>query len=167
MIHTAHPILQTDTCSPKALAIIEVGNTYPDLFGIALFYETLTSTGLLIEVEVYSLPPNSVDCPQFLGMHIHEKGDCSNNFANTGMHLNPNQKQHPCHLGDLPPLLNNNGYAYLCFYNGFLTLDDVLGHSLVIHKNRDDFTSQPAGNSGDKIACGVINPFGEKERLPK
>lgn len=162
MIQTTSPILQSNGCTPKALAMIKGGNAFPDALGMALFYQMPFSNGLLVEIEIKSLPPNSMDCPQFLGMHIHENGDCRNNFSNTGMHLNPNNKLHPCHLGDLPPLLNNNGYAYLCFYDGFLTLEEVLGRSLVIHRNRDDFASQPAGDSGDKIACGVIREYGNE-----
>lgn len=60
------------------------------------------------------------------------------------------------HAGDMPSLLNNGGYAYLSFYDEHFRLEDILGRSLVIHSQRDDFTSQPAGDSGEKIGCGVI-----------
>ena len=60
------------------------------------------------------------------------------------------------HTGDLPPLLNNNGYAYLSFYDNRFRLKEILGKSIIIHSRRDDFTSQPAGDSGEKIGCGVI-----------
>lgn len=77
-------------------------------------------------------------------------------FPNTGNHYNPDNVPHPEHAGDLPPLLSNNGYAWMSFYTGRVNLNDVIGRSLVIHSMRDDFTSQPSGNSGDKIGCGVI-----------
>lgn len=77
-------------------------------------------------------------------------------FPNTGNHYNPDNVPHPEHVGDLPPLLSNNGYAWMSFYTGRVNLNDVIGRSVVIHSMRDDFTSQPSGNSGDKIGCGVI-----------
>lgn len=144
---------------PDAYAKIKGGTSYPDIFGNANFYHNPAAKGIIIEVEVSALPGPPVDCPHFLGLHIHENGNCSNNFADTGMHYNPQGKEHPCHAGDLPSLLNNNGYAYLCFYDSFLSIEDVMGRSIIIHDNRDDFTSQPAGDSGAKIACGVIKAF--------
>jgi len=60
------------------------------------------------------------------------------------------------HAGDLVPLLNNNGYAYLTFYDNRFSINDINGKSIVIHSMRDDFTNQPAGDSGEKIGCGVI-----------
>ena len=77
-------------------------------------------------------------------------------FPNTGNHYNPDNVPHPEHAGDLPPLLSNNGYAWMNFYTGRLNLNDIIGRSLVIHSMADDFRTQPSGNSGDKIACGVI-----------
>lgn len=77
-------------------------------------------------------------------------------FPNTGNHYNPGNVPHPEHAGDLPPLLSNNGYAWMTFYTGRINVEDVAGRSLVIHSMRDDFTSQPSGDSGDKIGCGVI-----------
>lgn len=77
-------------------------------------------------------------------------------FPNTGNHYNPGNVPHPEHAGDLPPLLSNNGYAWMSFYTSRFNIEDVIGRSLVIHSMRDDFTTQPSGNSGDKIGCGVI-----------
>ena len=105
-----------------------------------------------MQIEVFQLPDNS----GFFGMHIHESGDCTPPFDNTGLHYNPTNQNHPGHAGDLPPLLASNGYAWTAFYDGRLTIPDIIGRSLVIHGMRDDFTTQPAGGSGKKIACGVI-----------
>ena len=77
-------------------------------------------------------------------------------FPNTGNHYNPGNVPHPEHAGDLLPLLSNNGYAWMSFYTGRIDIEDIIGRSVVIHSMRDDFTTQPSGNSGDKIACGVI-----------
>lgn len=129
-----------------------LGNTgYPELFGKALFTQ-MPAGGVIITVEVIGLPPES----GFLGMHIHENGVCTTPFNKTGNHYNPTEAAHPMHTGDLPPLLNNNGYAYLSFYDNRFRLKEILGKSIIIHSRRDDFTSQPAGDSGEKIGCGVI-----------
>ncbi len=77
-------------------------------------------------------------------------------FPNTGNHYNPGNVPHPEHAGDLPPLLSNNGYAWMSFYTSRVNVEDIIGRSIVIHSMRDDFTTQPSGNSGDKIGCGVI-----------
>lgn len=142
--------------TPDAFAILQGGISYPDIIGIANFYKTKWDVGVMVEVEVSNLPDSDAYSPRFMAMHIHEKGDCSNNFANTGMHYNPTGAVHPYHLGDMPSLLNSNGYAYMVFYDSFLNLDDIIDRSVIIHENRDDFTSQPAGDAGDKVACGVI-----------
>lgn len=77
-------------------------------------------------------------------------------FPNTGNHYNPGNVPHPEHAGDLLPLLSNNGYAWMSFYTARVNVEDIIGRSVVIHSMRDDFTTQPSGNSGDKIGCGMI-----------
>jgi len=141
---------------PGAYAVIQGGKEYPDIVGTVSFYRTRWGTGTMVEVELDNLPNSASYAPRFLGMHIHENGDCGNDFADTGMHYNPTGAVHPYHLGDLPPLLNSSGYAYMVFYDGYLEVEDILGRSIILHGKRDDFTSQPSGDSGDKIACGVI-----------
>ncbi len=144
---------------PDARAIIYGGSEYPDLYGIVNFYTAKWEAGIIVEAEISGLP-NTVDySPRFIAMHIHESGDCSDNFMNTGMHYNPTGAVHPFHHGDLLPLLNSNGYAFTAFYDSFLNIDEIIGKSVIIHSNRDDFTSQPAGDSGGKIGCGIIMPI--------
>lgn len=142
--------------TPDAYAMIQGGELFPNIVGIANFYRTRWKAGVMVEVELSNLPNSASYSPRFLAMHIHENGDCSNNFANTGMHYNPTGAAHPYHLGDLPSVLNSNGYAYMVFYDSFLNLEDIINRSVIIHGKRDDFTSQPSGDAGDKIACGVI-----------
>ena len=143
--------MKKETNRMTATATIHGNTENPELYGNAVFSQTPTG-GVLVTVEVMGLPKEA----DFHGMHIHEFGDCTPPFDKTGNHYNPTNAEHPMHAGDLPSLLNNDGYAYLSFYTERFQLADVIGKSLVIHKMRDDFTSQPAGDSGMKIACGVI-----------
>ena len=111
--------------------------------------------GVLVEAELTGLPsqPPSV----FFAFHIHEKGDCSGEgFRNTGGHYDPESRPHPFHAGDLPPLLSCKGGVYQAVITGRFCVKDVIGRSVVIHAGPDDLHSQPAGNAGAKIGCGVI-----------
>ena len=141
---------------PDAIAVIRGNTMYPDINGVVKFY-ALPESGLLIATEVSDLPDGrNEDTPTFFAFHIHENGDCSANFANTGMHYNPDNAPHPEHAGDLPPLLSNDGYVWSIVYDSFLTLPMIENRSVIIHQNPDDFTTQPSGNAGEKIACGAI-----------
>lgn len=136
-----------------AIAWINGSRDYPELNGLASFYD-LHLNGVIVSVEVYGLPDNNNS--HFYGMHIHEFGDCTPPFDQTGNHYNPHNKSHPNHAGDLPPLLGNNGYAWSAFYDKRFSIKEIIGKSIIIHSMRDDFTSQPSGDSGVKIGCGVI-----------
>lgn len=141
---------------PAAIAWLQGGASAPRLAGSVKFYQT-TYGGVLLETEVFGLP--NVDTPgssSFYGMHIHEYGDCTQPFDQTGGHYNPENMPHPQHAGDLPPLLGCQGYAYQVVYDKRFFVKDIIGRSLVIHGMADDFTSQPSGNSGKKIGCGII-----------
>ena len=141
---------------PDAVAVIKGSTVYPDINGIVKFY-ALPESGILITTEISDLPDGrDEDSPAFFAFHIHETGDCSPNFERTGNHYNPDNVPHPQHAGDLPVLLSNGGYVWTIFYDSFLTLPMILERSIVIHQNPDDFTTQPSGNAGAKIACGVI-----------
>lgn len=100
------------------------------------------------------------------GLHIHEFGDCSDPaFKNAGGHYNPTGEPHGApgkakhHLGDLGNIVADaNGKAtYEITVPGTQTKDaGIIGRAVVIHQKPDDLKSQPAGDSGDRIACGVI-----------
>ena len=77
-------------------------------------------------------------------------------FSDTGGHLSPDAREHPCHAGDLPPLLGMGGHAFLAVETGRFTPCEVIGRTVVIHGSADDFHTQPAGNAGKKIVCCVI-----------
>ena len=56
----------------------------------------------------------------------------------------------------MPPLFENEGYALTVFVTNRFNLAEILGKTIIVHRKRDDFTTQPSGDAGDKIACGVI-----------
>lgn len=142
---------------PKAMAWVTGSPMAPYLSGLVKFYDTPYG-GVLIEAEIFGLPnvvtPNSTN---FYAMHIHQFGDCSGSgFPGTGDHFNPTNTLHPGHAGDLLPLLANQGYAWMSFYDKRFTIPQIIGRSLVVHQMPDDFMTQPSGHSGEKIGCGVI-----------
>ena len=136
---------------PGAFARIRGGGERPCIRGIVRFYQL--QDRVLVEAEISGLPgPDG-----FHGFHIHEGKSCQGtDFAATGSHYNPAKGTHPNHAGDLPPLLSCGGKAYLAVETDRFTLRQIIGRTVVIHSDRDDFTGQPSGNSGRKIACGVI-----------
>lgn len=145
---------------PDASAIIKGSDSYPSLQGTVYFFQA--QGGVLVVAEIFGLPtPENACMSPFFGFHIHEGGECSGNesdpFADVLAHYNPDNCPHPHHAGDLPPLLGNNGYAFSAFLTDRFTVAEIIGKTVIIHSNPDDFTTQPAGNSGTKIACGVIS----------
>ena len=147
---------------PTATAHIRGSRDYPDIKGIAQFYQT--PQGVLIATELMQLPTGKNACEKGIyAVHIHEGVECSGNeadpFAMAGTHYNPNGCKHPYHAGDMPPLFENDGYALTVFLTNRFQVSDVLGKTVIVHDKRDDFTSQPSGDSGRKIACGKIIPI--------
>ncbi len=144
---------------PQAEAWIRGNAKNPQLSGLVKFFTT-PYTGVLIEAEVFGLPDiSSQFSSDFYAMHIHENGDCTLPFDKTGSHYNPADEPHPHHAGDMIPLMGNQGYAWLAFYDKRFTIPDVIGRSVIIHKMADDFMTQPSGNAGEKIGCGTINVY--------
>src|SRR5205823_1031964 len=102
------------------------------------------------------------------GFHIHEKGDCSSGDGmSAGGHFNPTGKPHgnpsvpDHHTGDMPMLVADaSGNASLSMELGAMTLGsgatDIVGKAVIVHKDPDDYTTQPTGNSGGRVACGLI-----------
>jgi superoxide dismutase, Cu-Zn family len=101
------------------------------------------------------------------GFHIHEKGDCSSGDGmSTGGHFNPGVKPHGApdgehHAGDLPALkADAQGRADVKFRLTGVSIGsgaaDIVGKGLIVHAMPDDYKTQPTGNSGARIACGVI-----------
>lgn len=126
---------------------------------------TITQRGdkVRIAAKLAGLRPNSEH-----GFHVHEKGDCSSGDGmSAGGHFNPRAKSHAHHgstdrhAGDMPNIrADASGNASYSFETDLLSASDgpasVLGRAVVIHRDSDDYKSQPAGNSGPRIACGVV-----------
>ncbi|WP_194709658.1 superoxide dismutase family protein [Radiobacillus deserti] len=142
---------------------IDMYNTAGDTIGTANLVEQ--PDGVKIQLKIEGLEPG------FHGIHVHEYPVCEGpDFKSAGSHFNPDNKEHGLmytegpHLGDLPNIevppdglvdteLTVNGATLLDGKNSLLRNE---GTSLVIHASQDDGVSQPAGNSGDRVACGQI-----------
>ncbi|GBC88027.1 Superoxide dismutase-like protein YojM [bacterium HR13] len=126
-----------------------------------------TNSGVLIKLEASNLPPNAE-----LAFHIHELGKCDPpDFMSAKGHFNPFKKKHGLlnhdgpHAGDMPNVFTDaNGNLKVHVLNTFVTLErgkenSLLkdgGTALMIHHHRDDYRTDPAGDAGARIACGVI-----------
>ncbi len=152
---------------PDAVAVVNGSRGYPGIHGMVRFYSV--ARGVIVRAEINGLPRETVGCssPVF-GFHIHSVGDCSGNdedpFASVMGHYNPGNCPHPYHAGDLPPLLGANGRAVSVFLTDRFTVKEITGRAVIIHDSPDDFKSQPAGDSGNKIACGIIVPAARYQR---
>ena len=145
--------------TPDAVANVRGSGANPRLGGTVRFYQT--RHGVLVHAEFVGLPTANGPCAgRVFGFHIHEgeacRGTWEDPFAAVGGHFNPDGCEHPYHAGDLPPLFGNHGYALSVFLTDRFTVEQVLGRTVIVHGGVDDFTSQPAGNAGQKIACGRI-----------
>ncbi len=143
----------------KAYAIVRGSKKYPELQGKVMF--TQMTNGTLVTAEISGLPYKDKPCSNGIyAFHIHEGGVCAGNaddaFADAKGHYNPTDCPHPYHAGDLPPLFGNKGYAYMSVFTDRFDVGEIIGKTVIIHAGHDDFTTQPSGNAGEKIACGVI-----------
>jgi Cu-Zn family superoxide dismutase len=123
---------------------------------------TQKGTKVVVDARVAGLAPGGH------GFHIHEKGDCSSGDGmSTGGHFNPLGKPHgnptvpDHHAGDMPMLVADaSGNATLVVELDVITIGsgdaDIVGKGVIVHKDPDDYTTQPTGNSGARVACGVI-----------
>ena len=124
-----------------------------------------TPSGVLVQADLTGLPPGTH------GFHFHERGACAPNFEAAGEHHDPDESQHGFlsevgpHAGDMPNLfVPETGSVEVQFINMMValapdddgTLFDRDGSAVVIHAGADDYRSQPAGRSGARIACGVV-----------
>ncbi len=143
----------------NATATIKGSSNFPTIEGIAKFWQT--KEGVLVLIEASGLPFQQGNCmSRIFACHIHEQGNCSGNatdpFSNVGMHYNPTKCPHPYHAGDLEPLFENDGYGFYLFLTNRFKVREIIGKSVIIHSQTDDFRTQPAGDSGEKMACGKI-----------
>lgn len=136
---------------PQAVANIFGNKDFKDITGLVQFFKI--EDGVLVCASVSGLPKTETNIFAF---HIHEGENCEDNFENTGSHFNPTNQPHPNHAGDMPPLFANNGNAWQAFFTQRFNINEIIDKTVIIHDEPDDFTTQPSGNSGTKIACGVI-----------
>lgn len=146
---------------PQAVAFLAGSNAYPSIEGEVRFYRT--PAGVVVYAQAEGLPVAKTPCEErIFGFHIHEgtacSGDLTDPFADARGHYNPDLCAHPYHAGDLPPLFGCHGLALSLFLTDRFTVDEILGKTLILHDQPDDFTTQPSGNAGTKIACGIIQP---------
>lgn len=143
----------------QARARITGSRDYPSISGMVRLYQT--AKGVVVYAEINGLPKADARCSErVFGFHIHEGSDCNGDmndpFADVMSHYNPRYCGHPHHAGDLPPLFGNDGSALCAFLTNRFSVNEVIGRTVIIHDRPDDFTTQPSGSSGTKIACGVI-----------
>jgi Cu-Zn family superoxide dismutase len=160
---TAAPAEKTTAAeaAPEAVAQIAPtqGNTVTGSLALAQSPQGVRITG-----TVQGLKPNAE-----FGFHVHEKGDCSApDGSSAGGHFNPKQAQHgnptgaSHHAGDMPNIKSNaEGVAQVDTTAAGTSLHgdpgmDVMDKAIVVHESPDDYATQPSGNSGKRVACGVI-----------
>jgi Cu-Zn family superoxide dismutase len=120
--------------------------------------------GTLITLEISGLPASS-----WVAFHVHETGQCdpASKHESAGGHFNPGGKEHGfksangAHAGDMPnQYVGADGVLRAEVYNPLVTLDSgpngIANRALMIHAKADDYQSQPSGNAGERLACGVI-----------
>ena len=151
------------TAEPVQQAVAQVaptqGNTVTGSLALADSPQGVHITG-----SIQGLKPDAE-----FGFHVHEKGDCSApDGSSAGGHFNPTQAQHgnptgPAHhAGDMTNIRSNaEGVAQVDVTAAGTTLHgdpntDLIGKAVVVHESPDDYTTQPSGNSGKRVACGVI-----------
>ncbi len=145
---------------PALIADIRGGAAYPEIRGIIHMY--WLPDAILFQSEFEGLSPSGV-----FGFHVHNglicgADDGAEPFAEAGSHLDNCGEglwcgQHPYHAGDLPPVFSDrDGYAAGQVYLDKATVAEYSGKPVVLHMMPDDFSSQPAGNSGMRIACGIL-----------
>ena len=149
---------------PHAIAHLRGGPLRPQIRGTAWFFSENNDTYLVVRVDGLPryLPGSDRKDPIGpFGFHIHsgrscEVGDPDTPFLAALEHYNPDNHPHGNHAGDLPVLFSMDGTAIMMFYSNRFTPTEVINRTLIIHENPDDYRSQPAGDSGRRLACGEI-----------
>jgi superoxide dismutase, Cu-Zn family len=172
---TAFPLFRAISSAAVLLGLVACATPQPDAVATADLQSTrgnaatgtvrFAQTGdkVMVTGEVRGLKPNAEH-----GFHVHEKGDCSSGDGmSTGGHFNPGAAAHgqhgqgAHHVGDMPSLkADAQGVAKIDFSSTSLTLkpgaSSIVGKGLIVHRDPDDYKTQPTGNAGPRVACAVI-----------
>jgi Cu-Zn family superoxide dismutase len=160
MVTAADGETQVETGGRYAEAMIDpLGDG--EVNGMAIFSDD--GSEISLQLDLYKAPAGS------LAAHIHEFGDCSApDGSSAGGHWNPEGMDHgkwgdaPFHLGDLGNIeVDESGFGSITMTTDRWSLgtgeaNDIAGHAIIVHEAADDFTTQPTGAAGGRIACGVI-----------
>jgi Cu-Zn family superoxide dismutase len=160
---------ETGTTGAKAIANVAGSPAFPRIRGTVTFKEA--QGGTYVQADIAGLPQTTTN---FFAFHLHS-GNCGGGpsmevteagtdyFPQSGAHYNPQNLPHPQHAGDFPVLLaapTKGGSAHLSFFTPRFTVAEAIGKAVVIHENPNDYRTQPAGDSGTKIACGDVMASG-------
>ena len=149
-----------DSSAPVSAAAIFEVKPGSSTAGTVKFIQT--EDGVLIAAVLSGLPPGKH------GIHLHEKGDCSEpDFSSAGAHFNPTNQPHACppdkdrHAGDFGNIdVDADGTGRFKLTTDLLTIDDgpssVVGKAVILHDMADDCMTQPTGGSGTRLSCAVV-----------
>jgi Cu-Zn family superoxide dismutase len=169
MIRTLFAATALVALSTSAFAVDNAKATLKNAEGADVGAATVVegTKGVIFKLSLKGLPPGEK------AFHVHAVGKCEPPFTSAGGHFNPTQKKHGkmaldgAHAGDMPNLtIPDSGRLDIDVVNEEVSLETDKpnslfkpeGTALVIHAKADDYKSDPAGNAGDRIACGVIEP---------
>ena len=160
----AAPDAALEAGAAVASAILEPATPDPDFSGTVAFEEA--PGGIRVTVHLAG-----VDRDGRLGFHVHETGECAHDdagdahFTSAGGHFNPAGASHACpptdprHAGDLGNIEVSGGTGHLEIVTPLLALEgpaSVVGRAVILHAGEDDCVTQPTGNAGARLACGVV-----------
>lgn len=152
------------------LALSDIHSTkMPKLAGTVSFENV--SEGIKVKANLTGLPKKTT-----LGFHIHEMGACEGpDYKSAGEHFNPTEMQHggpdhsKKHSGDLGNLVTDASgaavYEIVIPKSANDDFEKIIGKSVLVHAKKDDFKTQPSGNSGARIACGIIKPMESSNKV--
>jgi superoxide dismutase, Cu-Zn family len=153
----------------SASASATLTGTKPDttVSGMAQFTSDGSNVRLKLQITIPTMPNKVV------AVHIHENSNCGEIGHAAGGHWNPTNKMHgkwgsnSFHSGDIGNVtLDANGNGHLEMKTNLWSIGgdpttNLLSHSIIVHNGTDDFVSQPSGNAGERIGCGIIRQVGQ------